>query len=504
MSKRVTGREALRYIDQMTRDVRSVTAQLSEQVAASTRELAGHRRQEAEILQQLARYRLSSLNEHETVGSLGAIDKKAAALLESHENLYAQQVQVVEELANELSTLEDQREQHAGVTDEAQGKFDQAVAQTQTRLIASKAYQAQLSDAEQAIDIAEQAERKVELAQTDRKEKGIPYEQDQLFSYLWARKFGTPDYSRRGLSKMLDNWVARLCGYDKARRNYYMLLEIPKRLAEHHQQVVATAEASTVTLRQMEENALNDDGVVKLRIAAQEAEQVLIKLDTQIATTEQRHLDGVAEQGEIARGENRYYRDALNMLVNALRQRSLHELRLLSLETPLPEDDILIDDLREHELARDGLAAHLREEQGLVTKQHRSLKEVEELRRQFKLSRYDSIYSEFKNWDRLAILLQEMLRGGTRRESIWKHLQRAHRMRRREADFDFGGLVWSSGRGLPDPFRNGPIGGSWGGGNWGGGSRRGSRRRSRPRPPRFPSSRGGRRGGGGFKTGGGF
>ena len=81
--------------------------------------------------------------------------------------------------------------------------------------------------------VAVRAEQKLELAKTDRQEKGKPYETDPLFSYLWERKFRTPEYHKGGLSRMLDNWVAKLCRYDEAYLNYARLTELPDRIAEH-------------------------------------------------------------------------------------------------------------------------------------------------------------------------------------------------------------------------------------------------------------------------------
>ncbi len=534
MSGRVSGRDALRYIDHVTSTLRQKTTEMNEDIGSATRRMADNRRREAEIIRQLATFRLSALRETDITQSLGSIDEKASKLLEQHESLVSQQLEVVAQLSEELSALEQSRDEQADIAAQLEDAYDKAVAETQKRLEKSDAYVAQLADVDRADNIAEKAEHKVQVAQTDRREKGVPYEKDRLFMYLWNRHFGTPDYKGSGLSKSLDGWVANLISYDKARRNYYMLLEIPKRLEEHLAVVTADAEESAQTLRKMEEQALNADGVAGARDKAQAAAKALEDIDTEIAETEERHLKAMADQAEIARGENRYYKDALNSLVNLLRRRPLHDLRSLALETPLPEDDLLVDELSELHEARELLDDQKQDEEKMTRRFRAALKDVESLRRQFKLARYDSIYSEFKDWDKVTLLVQEMVNSSAKLQSVWRRIQKAHRTRRRDSDFDIGGLTWSNGRGLPDPFRQGrhggPFGGSWGrggldlggllegaldiddvfGGSMGRGRRGGrrnrpTRRRRQTRPMRFPSSRGGgRRGGGGFKTGGGF
>ena len=104
----------------------------------------------------------------------------------------------------------------------------------------------------------------------DKRVKGEPYENDKLFMYLWRRGFGTSEYSANPFTRMLDRWVARKCRYDKARPNYWMLNEIPKRLEAHAypRQVVflkkmpmtKTGKILKHELRRMHETGFNGSG----------------------------------------------------------------------------------------------------------------------------------------------------------------------------------------------------------------------------------------------------
>ncbi len=84
-----------------------------------------------------------------------------------------------------------------------------------------------------ASDLIRRAEEKAARAEADREEKRRPYEADPLFMYLWRRRYGTRDYRASPLVRYFDRKVAHHIGYEAARVNYTMLLELPDRLREH-------------------------------------------------------------------------------------------------------------------------------------------------------------------------------------------------------------------------------------------------------------------------------
>jgi hypothetical protein len=87
---------------------------------------------------------------------------------------------------------------------------------------------------EDSKSVAVRAEQKLELAKTDRAEKGKPYQRPIRCSRICgSASSARPEYNKGGLSRMLDGWVARLCRYDEAYLNYARLTELPDRIAEH-------------------------------------------------------------------------------------------------------------------------------------------------------------------------------------------------------------------------------------------------------------------------------
>src|SRR5690606_12176750 len=227
--------------------------------------------------------------------------------------------------------------------------LDALEGEVQTQLAEDEAYAAQLEQAERADAIADEAERKTSEAEHDRVGKGAPYEADPLFMYLWRRGFGTAAYSANPLARLLDRAVARLIGFDRARPNYWMLLEIPTRLRAHAERVRAVATAEVDRLKALELAAADAAGVPPARAAVEAEERRLDELDDGIEAAER----GIAELRErraaYAAGEDASMRSALEMLAAELRSAGVEALRRQAAATPSAEDDRVVADIVEHE-----------------------------------------------------------------------------------------------------------------------------------------------------------
>ena len=112
-------------------------------------------------------------------------------------------------------------------------------------------------------------------AESDREDKRRPYENNRLFSYLWRRRYRFPEYRALPLFRTMDGWVAGLCRYEEAHRDYRMLLEIPDRLRAHADKLLQEAHAETEALAGLERAALAADGVPELAAALAEQLQAL-------------------------------------------------------------------------------------------------------------------------------------------------------------------------------------------------------------------------------------
>ncbi len=113
---------------------------------------------------------------------------------------------------------------------------EQAIGALQAALDAARRPPAPSGDEQQVA----RAEAKAVQAEADREEKRRPYEADPLFMYLWRRRYGTREYRASNLVRYFDRKVAHLIGFETARINYAMLMELPDRLREHAESLRAS------------------------------------------------------------------------------------------------------------------------------------------------------------------------------------------------------------------------------------------------------------------------
>ncbi|MEE9347807.1 MAG: hypothetical protein V3U82_06400, partial [Robiginitomaculum sp.] len=354
----------------------------------------------------------------------------------------------------------------------------------------------------------ERAIAKLELAREDEKTKGAPYREDAFFSYLQKRNFGQEDARGWALTKLLDRWIARLCGYQTAAVNYRRLRAIPLRLEGHAETLEMRAETARLALGQIEADMLVSEGVTGLRKTSLTEQARLEKLDAKIEAAEDELAGAQSRQSALTSGAAGPYQDAIKLLSDTLARKDVPSLRVLASRTRSGDDDRAVARIANLRVTGRDLENDQRDASALLSKYQHGLRELEAVRRRFKQRRYDAPYSQFPSngsgGNLLGGLLGQVLMGVMSGNDFWRQLERAQRtvQRGRGPDIDFGGIDWEQAMRLPRaPQRrgrrrsSGSIFGSGRSGGFGGGSRP---RMPRPRAPRIKLPRGG---GGGFKTG---
>ena len=476
----LSGNKALGEIDKILKSARGHLSTVDNEFGATRAELARLRTSELSLYAELAKLRLLAIEQGDLVDALDEADRKAAKILDAREQAFARLERDIEAAEAALDEAESQRDEQRRVVEAAGDALDTAEAAAQSALAASPDYQAQLKRTEDADFVADQAEEKAAAAEADRIEKGKPYEQDPLFAYLWGRGYATSRYRAFPLARWLDGKVARVCDYEPARRNYSLLVDIPVRLAEHAVAMRAAFDREALALAALEEAAAEASGVPASREALEAAEAKLAEIDAGIAGNEDRIRELVAERGSYAAGEDRLYRESVDVLSQTLQRKSIGFLRERAARTAWPEDDEIVRRLAEIDEEADRVERNLDEFKRLHDSESSRLNELEDLRRRFKREQYDDPFSEFRDWALIALVLREFLRGAAGSKDVWKTIERHQRSKRNRANPHFGSMK----------FPRSPKSGPWRmpkGGFGGGGFRSG----------------GGFKGGG-FKTGGGF
>lgn len=524
MSNHLNGRDALALLDgELGRLRQSLAAALADADGVESRR-GTMQREQAAAYGALAAMRLDLMQAGGDGAEFGKLEASARALTVRHEAFVAAEKAALEAASAELAALETKRSQLAASHDDAIAAYETRVADAEAGLKGSAAYAALVEAAEEARAVTLRAQQKLELARTDRTEKGAPYEQDALFSYLWKRKFRSPEYKAGGIVRMLDGWVAKLCRYDQAFLNYQRLTELPDRIAEHAVFVAGLEDRAEAALVAAEEEAMLTAGIEDLKTGADRLKAGVEACDTQISAAEEAHRERAIRHEAALKEEAGPAVDARELLAAELRKASFPDLRVLAAETLDTGDDRLVDTLvrlRAEEMSLD-LEAGRRLMRPRVLRE--DLARMEALRRQFKEARFDSPYALMS---RAAFdeMMSNLMKGGMDVRDTLRGLSRSVRRAQPQAHPDFGGRRRQDTIGLPD-IVGGMIGGvlgevleevirettrgssGYGSGPIFPGPPKRSSRPSSSGARSFPSgggrSGGGGRRGGGFKTGGGF
>lgn len=520
MSTTFNGRDALAELDTLVARVRQTLAEALTAADASEVRRIAIGREQANAYAALAELRLGLLNAGESAASFDRIGASAQTIAERHAAFVENERRTLEAAAAEVREREEARTALAAAHDAAIDAYEARVAETEALLKQDAAYASLTGAAEEARAMTQRAAQKLEIARADREEKGRPYREDALFSYLWKRKFRSPDYKAPPLIRMLDGWVAGLCKYDQAFLNYQRLTELPERIAEHAAYMARLADEAEARLVEAEAHAMAQAGTEALKAEADRIKAEIEVCDAEIETAEAHHLQMAQRHEAALRHEAGPAVEARRLLEEELRKASFPDLRVLAAETADLDDDRIVDRLvrlRSEEMS-------LELDAGRVAARPAALRDelgrAEALRRQFKQARFDSPYALVSK-PAFDEVVSDLMRD---KVDVRGALQRLSRSFRRaeapsQAHPDFGGQGRSQTIGLPDVL-GGMIGGvlgevleeviretTRGGGGYGSGP-------IFPGPPKRPSrpsrsggrSRpsGGGRKGGGFKTGGGF
>ena len=492
------GSRVLRELEQGLSTLRADVRESDATLDATSAHIEQLTRRKLDAYKALAEHRLAQLERGDVMRGLDTVSKRIARLVDERRSRHEQLLADLRADEGRLGGLEGEREQQRQVVEDAVRTLDEEEAVVQASLEADPAFTAQLEQAHRAEAIANEAEAKAADARADQQEKGKPYESDRLFMYLWDRGYGTSEYRANPVSRMLDRWVARLCDYDEARPNYWMLNEIPLRLEEHARQARAVADTEFEKLESLERAAAATAGVSELQRELEQEEARLESIDEEIRLSERRLAELRESLGRFVAGDDELMQQILKELAGEMQSEGIRVLQNRAAATPERTDDDLVARIIALDDELELMTERLRDLRKLYSNRAHRSQALERVRGQFKRNGYDDLRSVFVDSGLISAALGEFLRGVLDEDDLWRQISRQYRNRTIQSKPDFGSAgfprrtsTWGTPRSRPPVWGN-PRPGSGGfrlprGGGLGGG---------------FGGLR--RRGGGGFSTGGGF
>ena len=499
----LTGRDTLRKMDKTHKEARRDLERLDIELQSTSRSLSSNKLEQARAIDRMARIRLDAARSGEVVAHLEAATHEALGILEKRDALLAAVNERVQMARESIEQLETRRATLHDEVDAAARALAEREAAAQHSLASDERFLTQLEQTQEADAIAASALEKAELAGEDRRGKGEAFESDELFMYLWRRGYGTAEYVANPLARLLDGWVARLCRYHDARPNYWMLNEIPKRLAEHADHARDAADAEVDKLQDIEELVAQDHGVPDARAALESIELRQDDLDASIGAAEEALGELRAEQARFTAGEDDNLLRAIRVVSAAMETRSISDLTRIARGTLTADDDAIIDDLQHLRQQYDDLEDELRQTRELQNERLSRIRELEKVRRDFKRNRYDDLHSHFEKSDVIGRMIGEVVGGLIRGGTLWDALRRYQRYIDAAGewpDFGSGGILRPDNRRKRRKKPSRPP--TW---HWPGPTRS-SNKRGGFKIPRKSGGGGSRRRRkrGGFRTGGGI
>ncbi len=250
------------------------------------------------------------------------------------------------------------------------------------------------------------------------------YEKNRLFRYLRDRGFGTSDYKKKGLTRTLDRWVAKMVKYGRSKRSYDFLRVTPKLMTAEVTRRRAQFNALMEQLEAIEDDISDQIGLTQVVRDGQQLGTDRDQLVDDLAKLEdqfnQHHHELVALEGT----QNKFYHDGVGEMKKFLSQMEHSWLEHQARSTPERQDDELVAEIGwlNEKLDDAGRQSHdLMREQRSWDDRATGLQEV---MNRFRRADFDSRRSLFSDEFDVERHLGGYLRGDVGREELWSAMRR--------------------------------------------------------------------------------
>jgi hypothetical protein len=458
----ISGQQALREIERATAAIRSQESECDAKLQRAEQDVGELRAMRAGLLRQLAAARLDAMQSEKVAAELASAEQHALELIaRGKASIDALSARLTDAQAKRASAEAD-RTAKAEAAAQVLAQLEELQAAVEPKVRGSVEWIRQKEIVDRTEDIYRAADAKADRAEADRAAKGRPYEDDPLFKYLWARKFGTSDYRSGFFVRFFDRKIAGLIGYQNARANYAMLNEIPIRLRAHEERCRAQFEIERQRLEQIEKAGLQAAGSEAVEQSLADANMALNEADARLKATDATLFALDKERDAAVKTEGHSaYAQAIEILVQADSREPISRLYYKSSKTMTTEDDALV---RQIEATDIKVAAGERQRADLIARARALLQrrsEIEAQRAHFYRRGYDNPMGQFSNDQAIANVLGGILQGAVQGAVLGQVLQKGYGERGRRADSGFGG---GSGFNFPRGGANGGDGFRTGGG----------------------------------------
>lgn len=315
----------------------------------------------------------------------------------------------------------------AAVADLTQ-RCDELATQLKTQLAGNTEFQRLSREAATCQAKLEQAQASLEAVSKDASAKLPRYERSRLFTYLARRRFGTPDYHWRGLTRRIDRWVAGLIGYQTAAVGYQFLTTAPQQM----QQLIQDQQSSVRSLVAAAD-AIQQTTAQSLGLASTQEQGSRARTDLENATQalERACAEEAAAREQLASVDGPdcpFYKDALKAFQALLQKTERTLVAARAAQTPELTDDQVV--ARVHHL--DERVRELREQferqQDAIKSAAKQTATVNELASRARRADFANPQRVFDDRFDLDGRLSELLEGRIDLDSVWHEMHRSQQI----------------------------------------------------------------------------
>lgn len=243
----------------------------------------------------------------------------------------------------------------------------------------------------------QQYKKRVEEVEGEANKKLPAFEQNKIFSYLLRVGYGTTQYSRQGLRKRLDSWVAEKVNFDENKKCYDFLKSMPEMMKQEVARRQEELDEVVLEMKGIESDVEKQHGLPKIVAQAEKLmsqRQALIEQDKK---QDEQYATYVNERGEIDGKKDPYHIQAVQQIKGFLQGEQIADLKSRARQTKGTEDDKIVDridsiDVEVRELKDKAKCVRL--ERDTISKRLDELRGVE---KRFRSKDYEGSYSYFSD-----------------------------------------------------------------------------------------------------------
>lgn len=422
----ISGPEMHRQLMDGYKDVQRRMEDMRSQIASIDAEHGELNDERSDALVDLAKHYLPELS-HQAVDASWIEARRTLSQVLMRKDDHQRRVSAALADLNDRRHLQDDRLMEIDAELDSANKTQQELSGKVEQELSSDAKFTSLTETAVKAEAAlERAESNLNEIEQDAARKLPAYRESSLFQYLRKQKFGTGDYKKRGFTRRMDRFVAKLIDFHETNQGYEFLVETPDRMRKI---IADDREALDVVMGELESRrdlVMNRLGlpqaIEKVDALAERREKQLVELDKLREETDQ--LERELTDLQDTRGS--YYQEAVEAFREMLANIDTRDLASKADATPSLTDDQIVARIQGVDQQADRLDDETRNFQNKLRDMQGCVEAMGRLVQRFRASKFDADRSQFLP---SINVIDDLHRVSNEKdiEDLWSRMRRAQR-----------------------------------------------------------------------------